>query len=69
MYKVVVKITYTLPDGYFNGKDMFIHVFQTEPEARAYILGIREASYGYSNLTIILNGHRVTGADPKQRGG
>jgi hypothetical protein len=59
MYKVTVKSHHDI--------NIHIHNFMSEPEARAYILGVQE--WAIPEVKITLNGHRVNGADPKQRGG
>ena len=58
MFKVVVK----------TPTQILIHSFASEPEAKAYILGIRETNHA-NDVQIKLNGHRVTDANPKQRSG
>jgi hypothetical protein len=63
MYKVTV-----IPVCVDLGDPVTIHDFMSEPEARAYILGVREWT-GSEVREIRLNGHRVIYADPKQRGG
>jgi hypothetical protein len=59
MYKVTIKS--------HHGMNIIIHNFMSEAEARAYILGVRE--WAQVEMEITLNGHRVSGANPKQRGG
>ena len=57
MHKVTVKIHKY--NGDTSWVDLIIHVFQTAPEADAFILGITEGVDDMFNLEVELNGREV----------
>lgn len=56
-----------------SGNQKIVHSFMSEPEARAYILGVLEMdAMSHVHTWVVslkLNGHRIKDANPKQRSG
>jgi hypothetical protein len=60
MYKVEVWANGLFGPEETEYKDTFIHTFESEPTARAYILAMKEVGeYVYHNVKIKLNGKEI----------